>query len=251
MNSSVKFTRWAEETDQRATSGRRHVHLGQVRTEVVAQFAQIHGWSILGAVVVGFALGAAGSLLTRRFVPLGRVAARSWWLGALITAVVLGLVAWRVRPGGELVVDGFVAVLSVPLTIIDWCEHRLPRALVWPQLGGALVGFSILCVARDDAGPGVRAVTAFVAVAGLFLLLALVTAGGVGAGDIGAAGVVGLVTGWIGWPPVAGALSVASLLALVLVAVPAVRQRTAEGSVLVPFGPCLYAGALAMVAAAG
>ncbi|MEV0068851.1 MULTISPECIES: prepilin peptidase [unclassified Amycolatopsis] len=221
-----------------------------MRTEVTVQFAQIRGWSTLGAVVVGLVLGAAGSLLTRRFVPPGHVAARSWWLGALITAVVLGLVAWRVRAGGEPVVDGYVAVLAVPLAVIDSCEHRLPRALLWPQLGGALLGFSILCVVRNDSAPGVRAVAALAAAAGLFLVLALVTAGEVGAGDISAAAVVGLVTGWLGWPFVGGALLTASVLALVLVAVPGVRQRNAAGVVLVPFGPCLYAGALVMVVAA-
>ncbi|WP_432850676.1 prepilin peptidase [Amycolatopsis sp. CA-161197] len=220
-------------------------------TEAAAQLAHIHGWSILGAVLTGLALGAAASVLTRRFVPLDRVVASSWWLGALMTAAVLGLLAWRVRTDGEFVVDGFVAVLAVPLALIDWSEHRLPRALLWPQLAVALAGFLLLCLERHDFAPGVRAIAALAAAGGLFLALALVTAGGVGAGDVGAAAVVGLVAGWIGWPFVAGALLTASVLALVLVAAPEVRQRNAEGAVVVPFGPCLFAGTLVMVVVAG
>ncbi|MFI7122647.1 prepilin peptidase [Amycolatopsis sp. NPDC049868] len=208
-------------------------------------------WWWVGSAATGVVLGAAASGLTRRFLRHERTLATTWWFGAVLTAAVLGLLGWCVGARGELAVYGFVAVLAVPLGVIDWCEHRLPRALLWPLLAGAIAGFAVLCLVRHDPGSGVRALAGLVAAGGLFLILAVTTGGGVGAGDVSAAAVVGLVTGWIGWAQVAGALLTASLLALVMAAVPGVRRRDDGGAMVVPFGPCLLAGALSMVLANG
>lgn len=194
--------------------------------------------------VVGGVLGVPSSLITRHFVPRIR-AARLWWPGALATAIVMGSLAWRVGDRGELAVYGFVAVLGVPLAVIDWVSHRLPRIVVWPQLGGAVLGFALLCLVRGDFEPGVRAVCAMLTAAGLFLLLAVLIENGVGAGDVSLAGVIGLVAGWSGWPQVAGTLLLASLCALAVLAVLRVRRGAA---VAVPFGPCLLTAMLAVVA---
>ncbi|QFU86710.1 prepilin peptidase [Amycolatopsis sp. YIM 10] len=211
------------------------------------------GWWCAGAVVTGAVFGAGASALTRRFLRHDRALAGSWWLGAVMTAAVLGALAWRVGPRGELAVYGVVAVLAVPLSVIDWCEHRLPRALVLPQLAGVLAGFAVLCVVRGDFSPGLRVLGAAVAAAGLFLVLAVVSSGGVGAGDVNAAAVVGAVTAWAGWPQVAWALVVALALALLLVL--ALRRELRFGSqadkVVVPFGPCLFAGALLVLVTSG
>ncbi|OLZ59543.1 prepilin peptidase [Amycolatopsis keratiniphila] len=208
-------------------------------------------WWWSGSAAVGLVLGAAASGLTRRFLRQERRPAEAWWFGAVLTAAALGLLGWSVGGRGELAVYGFVAVVAVPLAVIDWCEHRLPRALMWPLLAGAMAGFAVLCLVRRDPAPGVRALVALAAAGGLFLILAVATSGGVGAGDVSAAAVVGLVTGWIGWAEVAGALLTASLLALVMVAAPGVRRRDEDGAVVVPFGPCLLAGTLVMVLANG
>nr|WP_246481474.1 prepilin peptidase [Amycolatopsis umgeniensis] len=208
-------------------------------------------WWWSGSAAVGLVLGAVASGITRRFLQHERTLAEAWWFGAVLTAVALGLLGWRVGARAELAVYGFVAVLAIPLTVIDWCEHRLPRALIWPQLAGATLGFGVLCLVRDDPASGLRALTALVAAGGMFLILAVATGGGIGAGDVSAAAVVGLVTGWIGWAQVVGALLTASLLALVMVAAPGLRRRDQDGATVVPFGPCLLAGALVMVLASG
>ncbi|MFD4252505.1 prepilin peptidase [Amycolatopsis thermoflava] len=205
----------------------------------------------LGAAVAGLVLGASASTLTRRFLAQPHALAGAEWFGAALTAVVLAALAWRNENRDELVVQSLVAVLGVPLAIIDWCEHRLPRALVLPQLAAAAVGFATLCIVRAEPEPGLRALVASVALAAAFLALAVATAGGVGAGDVSLAAVVGVVTGWLGWPQVFGALVVALLLALCLAAVPAARGRDERGAAVVPFGPCLLGGTLAVVLAAG
>lgn len=208
-------------------------------------------WWVLGAALIGLGLGAAASTLTRRLLRGERDIAGSWWLGGAVTAVLLAVLAWRVGARGEVAVYGFAAVLAVPLAIVDWCEHRLPRLVAWPQLAGVVAGFGALCLARHEVEPGVRAVGGLVAAGGLILVLAVLTRGGVGAGDIGVAAVVGAVTGWIGWPQVAGALVVASLVALLLVVVPGAHRRDEQERSTVPFGPCLFGGALVMFLAGG
>ncbi|QWF81005.1 prepilin peptidase [Amycolatopsis sp. CA-230715] len=209
-------------------------------------------WWIAGAAAVGMVLGVSASVLTRRFLPHGRrQVAGSWWLGGVLTATVLAILAWRVGARGELAIYTVVVIVGVPLAVIDWCEHRLPRALVWPQLAGAVAGFVVLAIARGESASGLRALAALGAAGMFFLVLAVVSNGGLGAGDVGLAAVVGLVTGWSGWPQVLGALLVASLLAMVLIVVPGAHRGDDEDRLAVPFGPCLLGGALAMVAIGG
>jgi leader peptidase (prepilin peptidase)/N-methyltransferase len=208
-------------------------------------------WWLGGAASVGLVLGAAASTLTRRLLRERRPVAGSWWLGAAVTAVVLALLAWQIGDRGACLVFAFAGVLAVPLTVIDWCEHRLPRLLSWPLLAGVILGFAVLCLARHDLEPGVRAGASLLAAGGLFLVLAVASIGGVGAGDISVAAVVGAVAGWIGWPQVAGELLVASLLALLLVVIPGGHRRDESGAIAVPFGPCLLGGALVVVLIGG
>jgi leader peptidase (prepilin peptidase)/N-methyltransferase len=210
----------------------------------------VNGWNVVACAASGFLLGAAASLTTRRFLRMPTRVAHTWWLGAIVTAVVLAVLGWRVGARGELAVYAFVVTLGVPLAVIDWVEHRLPRIVVWPQLIGAVLGFGVLCLVRADAGPGVRAVWAMFAAAGLYLLLAVLVAGGVGSGDVSLAAVIGVVVGWSGWSELAAALLVASVLALVLLLAPRVRRRGDGDHVVVPFGPCLLAGMAVVVAVA-
>ncbi|UOZ03394.1 prepilin peptidase [Amycolatopsis sp. WQ 127309] len=207
----------------------------------------VNAWPAVVAASAGFVLGAVGSLLTGRLLRQRARIASSWWLGAIITALVLAVLGWRIGPRGELIVYAFVLALGVPLAIIDWVEHRLPRIVVVPQLLGGAVGLGLLCVARADAAPGIRALWAMLAATGFYLLLAVVVEGGVGSGDVGLAAVVGLVTGWSGWAELAGALVLASFVALVLLLVP----RKGGGRAAVPFGPCLLTGMAAMLAITG
>ncbi|RSD16325.1 prepilin peptidase [Amycolatopsis eburnea] len=196
----------------------------------------MNGWPAIIGAVTGFGLGAAGSLITKRLSDRPARIASSWWFGALVTAPVLAVLVWRVGTRGELPIYVFVLALGIPLSIIDWLEHRLPRIVVVPQLAGTALGLAFLCAARSDPAPGLRALWALLAAAGFYLLLAVLVEGGVGSGDVGLAAVVGLVTGWSGWTEVAGAVVLASLIAPALLLVPHLRANRT-----VPFGPCLVA----------
>ncbi|MFI5590113.1 prepilin peptidase [Amycolatopsis sp. NPDC051758] len=204
-------------------------------------------WLGAAGALAGLLLGAAGSLITGRVLHQPARVAQSWWLGALLTAPLLAALGWRIGLRGELAVYAFVLALGVPLAVVDWVEHRLPRIVVLPQLAGGVLGFGFLCVAHSDPLPGLRALWAALAAAGFYLLLAVLVEGGVGSGDVSLAAVVGLVTGWSGWTELAGALVLASVLALFLLLVPNDGARR-KG---IPFGPCLVAEMAVVVVIAG
>jgi leader peptidase (prepilin peptidase) / N-methyltransferase len=89
-----------------------------------------------------------------------------------------------------------------------------------------------------------------VAVAGLYLLLALIRPGQIGGGDIKFAGVAGLALGWLGWAVlIDGTLLGFALSAVVSVALIAARRLTLHSGI--SFGPFLFAGALLVMVAAG
>ncbi|MFJ7218918.1 prepilin peptidase [Amycolatopsis sp. NPDC098790] len=200
-----------------------------------------------GGAAVGLVLGAAASSITKTLLRQPARVAHSWWLGAAITAALLALTGWRTGIRGELAIYAYVLALGVPLAVIDWVEHRLPRIVVLPQLAGAALGLAVLCVARSDPAPVLRALWAALAAAVFYLLLAVLVEGGVGSGDVSLAAVVGLVTGWSGWPEVAGALVIASVAGLLLLLVP----RRGSLRKAVPFGPCLLVGMTTVIAVAG
>ena len=122
-------------------------------------------------------------------------------------------------------------------------EQRLPNALVlpsYPIVAGLLI--------TDAVGTGhlvalPRAGLAMLALTGFYLLTALASHGGIGAGDIKLAGVLGLVLGFRSTGTVLTAtlvgLCTAALAGAVLIATGRANRRTP-----VPLEPALLTGAL-------
>jgi len=97
-------------------------------------------------------------------------------------------------------------------------------------------------IGGDVAALG-RAVLAGLALAGCFLVLALIRPGQLGGGDIKLAGLTGIVLGWLGWPAViAGAALAFVLSAIVGLALLAARRVTLQSAM--SFGPFLIGGAV-------
>jgi leader peptidase (prepilin peptidase)/N-methyltransferase len=102
---------------------------------------------------------------------------------------------------------------------------------------------------HDFAALG-RALLAGLALAGAYLLLALVRPGQLGGGDIKLAGIAGLALGWLGWPIlIAGAALGFVLSALVSLALLAARRVTLRSEIC--FGPFLIGGALLAMLTSG
>jgi len=161
----------------------------------------------------------------------------------LSTAVVLALLLGRFGGQPDVVAFGFFGVLGVALAAIDIATQRLPDLLTLPAYpilitllaGAALVGHDFAALERALLGG--------LALAGAYLVLALIRPGQLGGGDIKLAGVAGLALGWLGWPAlIAGAALGFVLSALVSLALLAARRLTLRSAI--SFGPFLIGGAL-------
>lgn len=148
-----------------------------------------------------------------------------------------------------LTVAAFVAfaVIGVALAIIDIRSHRLPNRLVASVgvTGLVLLIAAALTGSRMDAL--IRALLAALVLFAAYLVLRMLSAGGVGAGDVKLAAVIGLYLGWLGW----GSVLVGTLAGFVLggvVAAAMMLARRANRRTAIPFGPWMLAGAWVAIA---
>ncbi len=147
---------------------------------------------------------------------------------ALLTALWL-----REGPTIHFVAAALFVLMLVPIFFVD-LEHRIvPNAISYP---GTLLGLLL-------AVPQGRVLDALLTAAGagaFFLLIALISRGGMGGGDIKLAAMMGA---FLGWPAIAFALLVAFTTGAVAgVYLIAYGRRSRKDPI--PFGPSLAAGAI-------
>lgn len=165
----------------------------------------------------------------------------------IATAVLFGLLAWRFGPRVELLAYSYLAVVAVPLSVIDMLEMRLPRSLVlplYPVCGGL---FGLAATVNGDGPAFVQAVAGMAVLLAAYLTTAVVSHGGLGAGDVRAAGPIGLALAWLSW----STLLAGTVFSLVLFAATAIATRDSTRSFLRqerPFGPAMFAGAFLAIA---
>ncbi|GAA1522419.1 leader peptidase (prepilin peptidase)/N-methyltransferase [Agromyces terreus] len=181
-------------------------------------FAAIAAWVAFGATLPGGQVGDAG---------VGTPASTTAGLAHSLLDLAIMLV---------------LAGVSIALALIDLDTKRLPNVIVaWAAilLGGLVVAASL--VAGDPAAIG-RALLGGVGLFTLYLVLAIVSRGGLGLGDVKLAGVLGLVLAYFGWAELAvgafAAFLLGGLAGLVLLVTRRAGQRTA-----IPFGPWMLLGA--------
>ena len=170
------------------------------------------------------------------------------WLGAawqveLLTAIAVALIFARFGDQLQSIAFAFLALIGVALALVDLTVQRLPDALTLPAYP-ALVGLLALTAIFEHAGSQLlRAMLGGAALAGCYLLLALLSRGMLGGGDVKLAGLIGLALGWLGWGSLITGACLGFLLAaavsLVLLAARRVNRTT-----LISFGPFMLAGAL-------
>lgn len=195
------------------------------------------------------------------------------WLTVPTGALVCGVLGWAVdptatpaggtastgAPGGRaaaaafLVLTAFLLVgaVGVLLGAIDLRCLRLPNLLVRPAtllvllLLGAATAVSGSAGAVHDLS---RALAGAVALAGGYLLLALVPGARLGLGDVKLCALLGLLLGWLGW----GAVLLGALLPHLIngpVSLGLLLAGRAGRKTELPLGPALLAGCLLAIAA--
>ncbi len=171
------------------------------------------------------------------------------WTAPLLTAILFAILAWRFGPHFNLLPYSGLAAIGVALAVIDVIEQRLPSPLVYTGLVvvGALLATSALL---HSALPRLLGALAGMAVLVVFyLVLALISRGGLGAGDVKLGGLLGLALGWLGWPALVTATFLGWCAAAVVWLVLRVAGRRARDSLL-PMGPFFLAAALVVVCTA-
>ncbi len=136
----------------------------------------------------------------------------------------------------------WLAGASVALAGIDLALRRLPDRIVLPTIVVLAALLAAASALRHDPEPLLRALAGGAALLAGHLLLALVSRGGLGLGDVKLSAALGLATAWVGWEAlVLGA--VASFLLGGAVGGGLLLARRARRRTALPFGPWMLAGA--------
>ena len=160
------------------------------------------------------------------------------------TAVLFGLACWRFEVSIELAVALFYICLFMVLMVIDWEKGLILNKIVFPAIVASIVisaAFSLFLpdieivpfIGRAAIGGGIGLV--------IFLLIVIVSRGGMGWGDVKLAALIGLATGF---PLIFIALLIGVVLGGVVAALLLVF-KIKKRKEAIPFGPFLAIAAIA------
>src|SRR5262249_48935961 len=150
-----------------------------------------------------------------------------------VTAVALATAYWAFGPTGDFIVAAVLLATLVVVTAIDLQHQLIPDVITLPGiLVGLVANLAIGHVSWRDCGIGI------VVGGGLFLLIILVSRGGMGGGDMKLGAMLGAFLGWKALLfALFGSIVLGGLVA-VAVLVSGLRGRKDQ----IPFGPFLAAG---------
>ena len=132
-------------------------------------------------------------------------------------------------------------ICALVLALIDLREHRLPNRIIYPWALFTLALLPLLGLLLGDGSAVLRAVAAGLTWALVFLGIRLVHPPSLGMGDVKLVLILGVYTGFLGWP-VLGAAVVLSCLSGGLVSAALLITRRATRHTAIPFGPFLLLG---------
>ena len=204
------------------------------------------GWG--GAFAVGVGIGPlVDAWITGRLAGIGLGRPREWrpltrWVLTAALGVGWLLAVWKVGWTGVLAAHLVWVTVTAALVITD-LEHRLiPNRILYPATG--MVALLLAAGALFDRTPGRMAgavIGAVLCMVGMGLL-AVVSGGAMGMGDVKLSALLGLVCGYQG----TGVALRAVLLGFVIggaVALVLLLSRRAHRHTQIPFAPALVAGA--------
>jgi leader peptidase (prepilin peptidase)/N-methyltransferase len=149
----------------------------------------------------------------------------------------------------------FFVVVGVVLSAVDLRLRIIPNRIVVPATGVALVLLAAAsALDRDgalhsgDVGQVVRVVLGGAALFLTFLVLALISPGGLGMGDVKFAAFIGIHLAFEGWRELLYGAAAGFIGAAVVGAVLLLTRRVARSS-SIPFGPLMFLGAAVVLAA--
>lgn len=174
------------------------------------------------------------------FFPTAREHRLAVVLETVLTGAVFALIAVRFPALLELLAMSVFVAIGVQLAVIDTRTYRLPRTLIWPTWMTVTCLFAVDAVVNGERTAGlVRAMAGSAILVCFYVLIAALSRGGIGAGDVRLAALTGCVLGWHSWP----ALISGTFLAFVAAgAITVAHKRDAKS--VIPFGPAMLLGAV-------
>ncbi|MBG6179722.1 prepilin peptidase [Arthrobacter sp. CAN_A1] len=170
--------------------------------------------------------------------------ARVRTLTAVLAALLSGAVLWRFGWAPETPALLLLTAFGVVLAVIDLRTRLLPNAILLPFAIAALMLLTVACAVPGDWSRLGGAVIGGAAMFGLYLVLALVSPGSLGMGDVKLAAVLGLYGGYAGmtaWlATVLGGFVLGGIISVVLLLV-----TKASANSVFPFGPPMIAACFA------
>ena len=143
----------------------------------------------------------------------------------------------------EMFAYGLMIAMCIEQSIIDYTTHRLPRGVTFRA---AIIGGPLLALAAinlDDNGRIGVMFASFIVTLVLFALLAALSKGGIGGGDVRLAPVLAMFLGWLGVSHVYLGLGSGFILGGIAAAGMLITRR-ASASTRIAFGPFLCIGAV-------
>jgi len=201
------------------------------------------------AAVAGAVVGASRARRAQRTVVSLGGSRRPWTpVGAAAGAALAVACLHRFGWSWEFVAYAVLMAAAVEQTIVDASTKLLVRGTTNVAGGLGLVLLSVASLVRGEPGRiGTMLACALLAGASLGLV-ALVSRGGLGAGDVRLGAVLAMYTGWLGWSQaataVAAGVAAAGVVALLLVVAGRATRRTR-----IALGPFLILAAVATVLA--
>ncbi|MCP8998428.1 A24 family peptidase [Pseudarthrobacter sp. RMG13] len=194
--------------------------------------------------LLGFILAPLAEMAIARLLPRlgGLPATRVRVTTAIITFVLCTAFAYRFGPDTALPAFILLAVMGVQLARIDFSLHLLPNPLVlFVFLGGCSL-FLASVFAEPQWASLLRALAGAAILFVMYLIMALISPGAIGMGDVKLAGPVGLYLGYLGWSQ----LLYGGLLGFILnglVTLYVVRRNRVGRASEVAHGPSMLAAA--------
>lgn len=214
----------------------------------------------MSTVVAAALVGMLGVLVGRLAMPVlerltsqpGRVPTKRRWPGFEVATGALWFVVCLRLTGQGLAwaVPAYLAFAFVclVLAVVDATTQLLPNRITYPAFPAVLSLLVLASLGLGEFGRLGRGLLAAAAMGGFFLVLAVISPSGMGAGDVKFALTLGLALGWLSWGTmVVGMVSaflLGGLAGLAGMAVFGLSRRSR-----LPFGPWLAAGALFSVVA--
>jgi leader peptidase (prepilin peptidase)/N-methyltransferase len=155
----------------------------------------------------------------------------------------LAILAARASSGWELAALAWLALIAVPLALIDIAVHRLPDRLTAAAFVGTLALLTAAALTGHQPGCLARAAIGAAALTCFYLALVLIRPGEMGIGDAKLAASIGLVLGWTSWQALFTGTFAGFALAAVYGSMLIAARRAGRGT-QIALGPFVMLGAL-------